>query len=440
MPTARSRNPARLRAHAANEKARMTQDQQPDRPIQIRPQVAFNNPYLEIVGDGPYGQNQAMYTATGIADADAAAKVKKSYRRDFTPYFDAADVRNGTELGSPKKDGFRNPLTKKDVNQKVRQATLDTDRTTRTRRENTNAEKSSEPRPPPRVFSGAQPLPSLTPYKPTFTFPASPKTTKARTVPATRQWPGTLSSVVEAPSPLKASSKDHPTSLSKHKRTSTLDRILILRANEQAKALAQLEGEQHTPSRAFSCRVSDPESQRVANHTSRGEKRHASEFTAVKEGKNGFMMAGPSAPTKSASASSSVYSNDDTTPEDEMGKLSKAVVGLRPFQDLPAPLLDRSGFERMSAVPEGLNVRKIEAGKVEPAQQKPLAVAQAELLEYFNVPLETAGTGKAEQESSSQESLATASSEGYEKVGSKEKLGEEQNGGKRRWFKGFRKG
>ena len=41
------------------------------------------------------------------------------------------------------------------------------------------------------------------------------------------------------------------------------------------------------------------------------------------------------APAKTASAGSSVYSGDDNTQEDEIDRLSKAIVGLQTFQNLP---------------------------------------------------------------------------------------------------------
>ena len=60
---------------------------------------------------------------------------------------------------------------------------------------------------------------------------------------------------------------------------------------------------------------------------------------------------------------SSVYSIENNAQEDEIEKLTKAIAGLRPFQDLPPPSPKKKAFERMSAVPVGLNVGKIGNGK-----------------------------------------------------------------------------
>ena len=58
-------------------------------------------------------------------------------------------------------------------------------------------------------------------------------------------------------------------------------------------------------------------------------------------------------------------------------------------------------------------------------------------------PFEAIETDKAgaqtPQTSSSQKSFTTASTGDYERVGSQEELGQEQNGVKRRWYRGFRK-
>jgi hypothetical protein len=410
-----------------------------------------------------------MYTAAGMAEAESIGE--RTRRKNFTPYFDAADARNGMDLRSSDKEGFRHALAKKDMNQKLRQNTIETMKAATAKRSTGHTERTSE-----RIFplkaSNERRHPTTPKFKSKFAIPASPKTPRAIVVPATRpisyQWPDTLSPVLEAPSPSKISSDNQPNTLSKHKRTSTLDRILNLRAEEQAKALAQLQGELYKPSEtkvtkqqapdALSHGKSGSESQRIAHFDLRESKQQAFEFIASpvspesQRWKDICTIPDVVAPAETASAGSSVYSNDGTTEEDEIDRLSKAIAGLQTFQNLPPLSPKKAEFQRKSAVPEGLDMSKIGAGKEESdngnelqqvPREKSLEEAQIGLLEYFNAPLEAIGTGKADaqtpQTSSSQKSFTTASTGDYERVGSQEKLGQEQNGVKRRWYRGFRK-
>lgn len=448
---------------------RETKYREPNTRIQVPPRAAFNDPYLDIVGDGPYGRNQAMYTAAGMAEAGSIGE--RTRRRDFTPYFDAADARNGMDLCSSDKEGFRHALAKKDMNQKLRQDTIETMKAATAKRGTGHTERTSEPRVPLRASNEIR-HPTAPEFKSKFAIPASPKTPRAIAVPASRpasyQWPDTLSPVLEAPSPLKISSNNEPETLSKHKRTPTLDRILNLRAEEQAKALAQLQGERYKPSKtkvtkqhapdALTDGKSGSESQRIAHFNLHKNKQQAFEFIASpvspvsQRRKDISTISDVIAPDKTASAGSSVYSGDDNTEEDEIDRLSKAIAGLQTFQYLTPPSLKEAEFPRRSAMPEGLDMSKIGAGKEESnngnemqqvSREKSLEEAQIGLLEYFNVSLEATETGKADAQtpktSSSQKSFTTASTGDYERVGSQEKLGQEQNGVKRRWYRGFRK-
>ena len=233
IPSALSRNSIPPHAQTMSGETRETKYREPNTPVRLPRRATFNNPYLEIVGDGPYGRNQAMYTAAGMAEAESIGK--RSRRRDFTPYFDAVDARNSMDLCS----------SKKDMNQKQRQDTIGTMKAATAKRGTGHTERTSEPRVPLGASNKIR-HPTAPEFKSKFAIPASPKTPRAIAVPASRpasyQWPDTLSPVLEAPSPLKISSNNEPETLSKHKRTSTLDRILNLRAEEQAKALAQLQG------------------------------------------------------------------------------------------------------------------------------------------------------------------------------------------------------
>ncbi|RYO44794.1 hypothetical protein AA0113_g10749 [Alternaria arborescens] len=422
IPSALSRNSAPPHAQTMSGETREINYRELNTPIQVPPRAAFNNPYLDIVGDGPYGRNQAMYTAAGMAEVEYIGE--RTRRRDFTPYFDAADARNGMDLCSLDKEGFRHALAKKDMNQKLRQDTIETMKAATAKRGTGHTERMSEPRVPLRASNEIR-HPTTPKFRSKFAIPASPKTPGAIAVPASRpvsyHWPDTLSPVLEAPSPLEISSDNQPNTLSKHERTSTLDRILNLRAEEQAKALARLQGELYKPSQtkvtkqqapdALSHGKSGSESQRIAHFDRYENKQQAFEFivspVSPESQRWKYICTIPDviAPAKIASAGSSVYSADDNTQEDEIDRRSKAVVGLQTFQNLPPLSSKKAEFQRNSAVPEGLDMGKIGACKEETnngnelqqvPREKSLEEAQIGLLEYFNVPLEATGTDKAD--------------------------------------------
>ncbi|KAI4649696.1 hypothetical protein J4E93_004016 [Alternaria ventricosa] len=452
--------------------------------LQSYGQHQWHNPYAEIVGGGPYAQDQVTHpTSTSTPPKNtsrtAITKDNKGNRRDFTPYFDAADPRNHTDLKSPDKYNF---LRTKDVNQKLRQDTTDAIKLATEKRGKVKADQPlpSLPEHEPKTTIVKRKSAPLPPILPRFNFEnsaISPKLAKSRTAsfgksaeaPA-QQNTTPLSAIVEAPSPLTKSNKRNSVD-----RTPTLDRVLALRAEEQAKALAKLEGdvledkgiddsEQHIP-RELVKRISDSESRCIPRVTSREEKRHASEFVpgmkvpGLDEQEGVCVMDDPDVRAKEKEeedgAGSSVYSSANNAQEDEIEKLTKAIAGLKPFQDLPPPSPKKKAFERQSAVPMGLNVGKIGNGKgglKDGAALKPKpeelggrtqAEAEAELLKVLNTTNE--GTGRdgagvgTSQENSSAESFATVSSDDYEQIRAEDELSSEQNGVKRRWYKGFRK-
>jgi len=450
--------------------------------LQTYGQHQWHNPYAEIVGGGPYAQDQVTHTISSPPKnkSGTATKDNKGNRRDFTPYFDAADPRNQTDLKSPDKYNF---LGTKDVNQKMRQDTTDAIKLATEKRGKSKADKplQSLPEHEPKttlVKRKSAPLPPILPRFP-FENPTiiSAKLAKSRTASVRKsaetptQYTTPLSAIDEAQSPLNASNKRRSVD-----RTPTLDRVLALRAEEQAKALAQLEGdiqedkltgdgEQHIP-RELVKRISDSESRCIPRVTSREEKRHASEFVpgmgmeGLDEREGGCVMDDPDVRAKEEEeegARSSAYSSDNNAKEDEIEQLTKAIAGLKPFQDLPPPSSSpkKKAFLRQSAVPMGLDVGKIGKGKEglgDAADSKPKpeelggrtqVEAEAELLKVLNATDEGTGRGSAgvgtSQENSSAESFATVSSDDYEQIGAEDELASEQNGVKRRWYKGFRK-
>ncbi|KAI4948354.1 hypothetical protein J4E91_005776 [Alternaria rosae] len=455
------------------------QQQNQNSDLQTHGQQQWHHPFAEIVGGGPYTQNRATQTTSKPPKNESRTvdKGKKTNRRDFTPYFDAADPRNHVDLRSHTKYIL---LGTKDVNQKLRQDTTDAIKLATEKREKTKVEHPLPPltehEPEMLVKRNSASVPSKTPALPRFNIenPTSPKFPKSRTASfrkkAETQHSKPLSAIDEAPSPLTTSDKRRSVV-----RTPTLDLVLVLRAEEQAKALAELEGdisadkptddsEQHIP-RELVKRISDSESQRLPRVTSREEKRHASEFIPImkvpglNEREGLRMLDDPvvGAKEEEEDADSSVYSSDNNAQEDEVEKLTKAIAGLRPFQDLPPPSPKKMSFQRMSAVPVGLNVGKIGKGKDgsedgDESKPKPKesgdrtvleAEAEAELLKVINATDEGTGRGSAgvgtSQENSSAASFATVSSDDYEQIRADDELVTEQNGVKRRWYRGFRK-
>jgi len=477
--TPRNLDPAYAKNVGGGETGTTHDQQQQDQVagLQTYGQHQWHNPYAEIVGGGPYAQDQATHTTCPLPKKTSRTAIKdnKGNRRDFTPYFDPADPRNHTDLKSPDKYNF---LGTKDVNQKIRQDTTDAIKLATEKR---GKMKADQPLPSLPEHEAQTPVKRksapLPPIVPKFAFENQPiisaKLAKSRTASfgksaETQQHTTPLSAIDEAPSPLNASSKRRSVD-----RTPTLDRVLALRAEEQAKALAQLEGdvledkptddgEQHIP-RELVKRISDSESRCISKITSREEKRHASEFVpgmkvaGLDEREGGWMMDDPDVRAKEEEdgAGGSVYSSENNAQEDEIEKLTKAIAGLKPFQDLPPPSPKKKAFERMSAVPVGLDVGRIGRGKgrledTAGSKLKPEELggrtqvkAEEELLRVLNATDEGTGGGSAgvgtSQENSSAESFATVSSDDYEQIRADDELASEQNGVKRRWYKGFRK-
>ncbi|KAI4609165.1 hypothetical protein J4E83_008807 [Alternaria metachromatica] len=461
------------------EKTGTTHDQQQQDQVaglQTYGQHQWHNPYAEIVGGGPYAQHQATHPTSSPPKntSKTATKDNKANRRDFTPYFDAADPRNHTDLRSPDKYNF---LGTKDVNQKMRQDTSIKLATEKRGSIKADQPLQSLPEHEPKTTLVKRKSAPLPPILPRFNFenpPISGKLAKSRTASFGKsaetptQYTTPLSAINEAPSPLSKANKRRSVD-----RTPTLDRVLALRAEEQAKALAKLEGEiqedkavddseQHIP-RELVKRISDSESRCIPRVTSREEKRHASEFVpgmkvaGVDEWEGGCVMDDPAVKMEKEeeeAVGSSVYSENNAQ-EDEIETLTKAIAGLKPFQDLPAPSPKKKAFERQSAVPVGLDVGRIGKGKGgikggAGSKPKPEELggrtqdeAEAELLQVLNATGERTGRGSAgvgtSQENSSAESFATVSSDDYEQIRAEDELASEQNGVKRRWYKGFRK-
>jgi hypothetical protein len=416
------------------------------------------NPYADIVGSGPYGPNQATYSAPRPPTEPKAMRVAKKV--EFTPYFDPTETRNDKDLRSPKKSKFADIFGAKKAQDTVRPVLGSKDENAKLRQDATAKIKAATPQcneeaekllqffkqekavPKTPVKMDVGPKTPTAPVKPKgilkdVAIPKSLEKKKEVAFSPPQSEPKPLSTIVEAPWPLKISA-------SKQASTPTLDHIRAIRASEQAKALAALEGN-HVPQ----MRLRESETPtKHARKTSREEKRKGIEFLpnvdlgdSIDWGKSLHDLAAQEVDRDDGNdadgASSSAYSSDN---EDEIDKLTKAIAGLRPFQDLPSPT-PRNSFRRKSAVPEGLDLKKIKAVKQEPeevAQEKTSDEAMAEVLEALEA-TEAAARGEDASRTSSKESLVTLSSDDYEQVGSAAESKTDQNGAKRRWLKGFRK-
>jgi hypothetical protein len=209
--------------------------------LQSYKQHRWYNPYAGIVGGGPYAENQASYATrrAPVAESQPAAQEKKSKRRDFTPYFDAADAQNSADLRSLHKYGF---LGTKGVNQELRQSATDAIKTATAKRDKANTEKALPLLPesaPEALIKGTSArhrpeTPTL--FKSKSQLPTSPRIPKSRIVSSSKttetEHMKPLSAVVEAPSPLKITNQPQNTRINAE-RTPTLDRVLRLRAEEQ---------------------------------------------------------------------------------------------------------------------------------------------------------------------------------------------------------------
>ncbi|KAF1939223.1 hypothetical protein EJ02DRAFT_457173 [Clathrospora elynae] len=100
--------------------------------------------------------------------------------------------------------------------------------------------------------------------------------------------------------------------------------------------------------------------------------------------------------------------------------------------DESVPSFENRSFQLMSAVPAGLNLGKTKAAE-EPGKENKEEVGDAKkgaaTTAGLKVPKSIA--------TPSVESLATASSEEYEQIGTPTDMESDQNGVKTRWFKGF---
>jgi hypothetical protein len=273
-----------------------------------------------------------------------------------------------------------------------------------------------------------------------------------------------LPTIIEAPLPLKTKVLDR-NSKGEKASTPTFEHVLKLRAEEQAKVLDKVEGvktgSHETKARKVTQSVNDSETEHVRIKL-RGENRRGTEFVPPTELALEISSSEDSArplhdmATKrnQVSMDTTAHPNDESSSSDE----KEAVEGMGVFQGLSAWPSERSSMQRTSAIcptlysqrdqamskePKKMNTKEMES---EPGSQKQpkkasthkktLSEVEADIWET----IEISGTGALEQNGkSSAESLATTSSEDYERVNGTAGMDSEQNGVKRHWHKGFRR-
>jgi hypothetical protein len=273
-----------------------------------------------------------------------------------------------------------------------------------------------------------------------------------------------LPTVIEAPLPLKPKVSSRNPKGEKAS-TPTFENILKLRAKEQAKVLGKVEKsktESHErEARKVNQSVHDSDTDHMRT-TLREKKRRGTGLIARTELLLDISSSEDWARPLYDMATKQNHVNVDATvhPDDENSSSDQegAVEGRGVFQDLSASPSERSSKQQTSAIRPAFDLGRAQVMSVEPKKgdtkemksepgsqkqptrtsthRKTLSEAEAELWETIDI----SGASTLEQNGkSSAESLATTSSEDYERVDGTAEIDSEQNGAKCRWYKGFRR-
>ncbi|CAA9963964.1 hypothetical protein PTMSG1_07323 [Pyrenophora teres f. maculata] len=437
----------------------------------VKPIAGWYNPYTEIVGGGFYSQVSApdggaatfedrshthdrSTETTVMSECDFLTKrptSKEDTETTFKNVSDSFHVQSDKSVEISKKNRLRRVFRKRDASEELRQGATATIKAAALKCgvRNIREHKSSTSLNVTGLLGKKNS--KLTARTSSWAFSHRPATSASPNIPKVGDSFAVLHTrasseerkppVANASFPLKAFVKKQEAGRF-IERTPTLDRVRKLRTEEQAKAFAILEGrmpEVETTqeddlqfSGKLALHVIKPKMTR-ARRNALNDKEHQESNSIM-----GVDL------LDGNSASSSVYSSDEG---DELEKLAKAVAGLRPFQDLPSPS-KLGSFQHYSVIPDGLDLRDIHAvkeqaggnepcGQEENSQGSTVADAEAKPAKAPSAVDTFANrTGAAH---SSDESLVTLSSEDYDRLSGEEKLKMEQNGVKRRWYRGFRK-
>ncbi|KAI2485412.1 hypothetical protein Ptr902_04352 [Pyrenophora tritici-repentis] len=435
--------------------------------------AGWYNPYADIVGGGPYAQVSAADDGAAIAEDRIYARktppktqalsefdysgeqpmIKQNIGSRFKPLLGPIGVRSDKNAEISKKERWRRVVGKRDATQKLRQgATAMIKAAAATREERNKVELESLTSLDMIGFSGKKDgdLETRTTswaFSHTLATSLSPKICKAGDSFGASHTSATSEdrklSVADASMPLEAFGKKQEAG-QVIECTPTLDRVRKLRAEEQAKALAILEGQ--LPETKI-VNEDDPHlAGRLARHFIKTDMTRVPRDALTDEEHqeaNSVGGLGLNLPAGN-SASSSLYSSDEG---DDLEKLAKAVAGLCPFQNLPSPS-KLGSLRHYSAIPGGLDLVKIQEAKEqaeepdscgEAAVVQSTTAAEAEA-KFAEAPSAVDTSAKRTHAAhSSGESIESLSSEDYDRLSGEQKREVEQNGVKRRWYKGFRK-
>ncbi|CAO2648312.1 Nn.00g075790.m01.CDS01 [Neocucurbitaria sp. VM-36] len=376
-------------------------------------------------------------------------------RVDFTPWSDATEHRYEADLSkntaSSQKSSSRPALSAKDVNQKLRQGL---------------EEKTKE-------HSGS----SMGAANPSLTTMAKLRPSPASKVKseAIFEVPGTgarasrpMSTLVEEPAPLRIPKKKaaSPTA-DRYPSSPTLDRVRKLREIEQKAMLTKLDG-QLTGTKVTKSHVDEDDIDVFApdytiSHSKSSKKAMSpskpedlvldvelsgSEWATPLYALVNPLDIPPQSPTRNLGLNprrSSLVATlpfvddvDECVPEDDNGLL-EAMTDMRVFETLPSSPPEYHSFQRDSAIPEGLDLEKIQAAKQRLKQGSIDAPMEDTKVEGMNAISSKRAKSLKSKLKLSTESLETIESDDFERVASLGNDDTEHNGTRRKWYKGFRR-
>lgn len=426
-----------------------------------------DNPYAEIVGGGPYSQqldasnhaamvrdwpyaHETRPDQTNASHFDILAEhsiTNEDAESRIRSWLDSEEASNDGNTERSIKGRFRRALRKKDANQTLHQRATETIKVAvAKRRVKGDAEPGSlvivdVPGDAVEKNRNLRTATTRLDFRHRLVTPTPPNFSKSGAsyglLRTDTRFETRLPLATEAPSPSKAFDKQQET-VRGIENTPTLDRVIELRAEEQSKVLALLKGRLSEPGKSHGDegKLSGDLTQSIMNPDVPNDDGSQGMKSIVPDHLDGNY------------ASSSMYSSNEN---DDFEELAKAVAGLRPFQKLPSPSKLNS-FQRHSAIPGGLDLLKIQAAKKKQVevpneceeQEAPQNIigSEAEVgLPEAPVDMDTfashAGADTQSRAHTSDESLATMLSEGYNQIGRQESLQMEHNGVKRRWYRGF---
>ncbi|KAJ4369679.1 hypothetical protein N0V83_005441 [Neocucurbitaria cava] len=395
-----------------------------------------------------------------------------SRKGNFTPWSDATDDRhaassNGSIAGN-QISSSRPALSSKDVNQKLSHELKEKTKA----KASTRASLKNSIKLPP-AWKELRPSPASV-LKQEAIF-GIPKTAAKEARP--------MSALVEEPDPLrivKKKSTSRAVNRIPSNSSPMLERVRQLRDLEQKAILAKLEGDlmnvKATESTAedddidvfpdaeeanFDVFTGGQTKQQSMAHKEARHSQHTEEFIPNIElsdsdwAKPLYALANPPAvPPKSPkrnlnlnaqrnSMVATIHSVDDSDESNAQSddSLVDTMSGMRFVPNLPPTPPKHRPFQRKSAVPEGLDLKQIQAAKEKLKEKPVITVAQDAVPNVVGVGVVNSKRN-VQLVKASRESVATTTSsisDDFEQLGSPGKDDTEHNGASRKWYKGFRR-